>query len=304
MKNHSLRARSSGAFREQTSRAAASEAIVRCPWRVRDDAGQASQDRLIRRLAVRSSDLEGCRQHVAELMPQNLPGLCVIDVHLLQVLNGLLTDDHFTRLYAHSAPASRCPQRLQAEPATCADLSAQAVKLALKHITTGSAGDGAMPVEAGQAHLQTATSFGVIPQLVAVCTWFWRHDSFERGCGVRYPRESSPDNGGVDCMDQRDPFDHDGVTKIIGSDGEAVRVDLHASSLPAQAMCVRSVLLRELGQHMPIYARVLARAWGFALSPLGLDRLPALSRAERLLIANLISSASAAWGQMSGPRGL
>lgn len=187
-------------------------------------------------------------------------------------------------------------------------------------------------------------------QLIVLGTWLWQQakDEFRREA-EDYAHEATDAADAADAtvtehqplelqrsgddFDQTDPFENAHITKVIGSDGEAVKVgwqsdlyldqglartrtqspllrpphrpphrSLKSTPPPASQLLV---MLRNLALHHPLYARALALAWDIPLAWVGLQDVVVSVKGERLLLAhvqcwsraaNLRVQARHAWG--------
>lgn len=256
-----------------------------CAWGVND----SGTGRLIQRKPVSGMprDLEGKRRYLAQLMPR------LKEPSLVRALEVMLANDLHVLSYCqpYQAQSSRRTRPgtcqtgadLCTEPTWCGELAALAVGEAM-----GMAQAVADPL--GETGHQSVTR-----QLIALSTWLWLQEAF----GRRFMSSPSAPVAArarqpLDEFDQTDPWEDEHITKVIGEDGEPVRLHPRAQHSaepvfnPDELNVHLLVMLRDLALHEAFYARVLAQAWDIPLHQIGLESDPENCREERLLLAYVL----------------
>lgn len=230
-------------------------------------------------------ELEGKRRYMARLMPH------LKEPSLVRALEVMLADDGHVLSYCQPFQASQKPPRrprlgrcqtgkdLCSEPKWRAELAALAV------------GEAMSLAESVPDPLDSEAPLTTTCQLTVLSTWLWQQVALNQHLGPHPDPQRS-----FDEFDQSDPFEDDGVTKLIGDDGEPVKVrqrpvQFGAPSAPRLNELNRShllVMLRDLALHEPLYARVLALAWDIPLEQVGLEPDQVSCKEERLLLAHVI----------------
>lgn len=255
-----------------------------CQWGIND----SGTGRLIERKPVSGmpQDLEGKRRYLAQLMPR------LKDPNLVRALEVMLANDLHVQSYCQpyqptQAQSTRRPRpggcqagkNLCTEPKWCVELAALAVGEAMALVESVSD-----PL--GETGHQTVTR-----QLTALSTWLWEQEAFEQR--FLHTQAAQTARKPLDEFDQTDPYEDDHITKVIGEDGEAVRLRPARYSAtpvahPGELSAYRLVMLRDLALHEALYARVLAQAWDIPLEQIGLEPDLESCRKERLLLAHVL----------------
>lgn len=260
-------------------------------------------------------DLQGKRSQLTHLMPR-LSSPC-----LKQALQTMLADDvhvqHYSQWFKSTQDEDRQLRQRHGMRMTRSEMAALAVGEVMYLLD-----NQYDPI--GNAELRTA-----VQQLTVLGTWLWQQarDEFRDEVDAIAEEAAAGTQPSVslrhrDEFDQTDPFEDDHITKVIGADGEAVKVgwgaELYTARTETQGELPRQrlmsprwptpgtfkpttpktslllVMLRKLSVQEPLYARVLALAWSIPLAWVELQDVVVSVKRERVLLSHVLCWSRAA----------